>query len=138
MVADEVLLLSPLCVPSRAQVVAVLLLEKVRQSRSVASPAVDDAQVMVIVSWPDVFPFATVPIHISWRLMLAFVSLVGPATRVQVVALPPLIDETLMDEDPSTVTSTRTSPTAAVVVRVRLVRAVPVAESRLPTTVIAI
>jgi hypothetical protein len=64
-VVEVALSLNPLWLPSIAQVVAVFPLEKVRQSRSVANPALDDDHVIVIVSCPDVFPLATVPIHIS-------------------------------------------------------------------------
>jgi hypothetical protein len=103
----------------------------------VERPAVEDDHVTVIVSWPEVLPLATVPIQISWRFTVPLVSFTGPDTLVHEVALPPVIDETLIVDVVRVTTRTRRSPTAAAAVRVSEVSAVPVTESRLPTTVIA-
>src|ERR1700726_596742 len=100
-------------------------------------PALDDDQVIEIASLPDAFPLATVPIQVSWRSTVGRVSLVGPWTFVQVVALPPEIEATLSVEDSRAVFSTRTSPTAATTASVRETTPVPEVLSRAPFDVIA-
>lgn len=98
-------------------------------------PVIVPDHVTVIAVVPDE---VHTPSHISCLATVPSLSAVTPATRLHDATFPPDREDTLRVVELHLAKKTRADPTFEDAVRLSEVRAVPVAESRFPMTVIAI